>query len=243
MMIIETESLEHFDDFKDFCALKIKCLIKAYGFGYDFLKCYMQFDFFNKPTALIVKFYGSLTVSALDNCNTDEISQFVNMLPINEILCGRSLCNSVPHLSSAECFAMTVETDSYSSASTEFINHCGYDELKRIYEMFSSDDEDISVGEFQHWYTDVNHRLRHGAAYVASEPYGGCVCITNGEEIIINGIIVQKNHRRMGYGRKIIDCIYGLPENRIWALCTEKNIPFYIKCGFRKSGSYYILKV
>lgn len=65
----------------------------------------------------------------------------------------------------------------------------------------------------------------------------------------IEDIVVHKEYRKLNFGRYIIDQLKHIGEQvgcyKIILDCSEKNVPFYEKCGFEKKGyemAWYIEK-
>ncbi|KAJ3366745.1 Glucosamine-phosphate N-acetyltransferase-like protein [Allomyces javanicus] len=54
----------------------------------------------------------------------------------------------------------------------------------------------------------------------------------------IEDIVVHENYRGLQFGRYIIDALKSIGKNvgcyKIILDCSEKNVPFYVKCGFER---------
>ena len=49
---------------------------------------------------------------------------------------------------------------------------------------------------------------------------------------ILDTIIVDREYRNKGFGKKIVNSLVSNIKKPIFLLCKEKNIPFYSKLGF-----------
>jgi len=237
-MIEKVENIEAISRFNDICALKIKALYKAYGTAYDFCAFYSQFSFDGEITAIIVKFYSSVTVTVLDNFDFQELKEFIDFISPSQVLCtekaAQLFCKKYTTI-----YGMKTEV---TGADCD-IQATDFPTLQKVHSLFSQGDEDICIGDFEDWYVDVNHRLRHGAALVLFNESSAAILITDGKDAILNGICVEKKLRDKGEGLRMMKKVKNISglEN-VFALCSQNLLPFYLKCGFCEVGKYGVIE-
>lgn len=235
-MIKLVNKSQYFELFNDYAALKIKALVKSYGFGYVFCNFWVQFNENNQPTALISLFYKSATISYLKNADLGELEDFIEFLGPNEICCkADSLKIDAPYMS---VNSMSRKSD---RIATNFLFNGTYAQCKKIYDIFKGAGDDINIGDFNSWYLDLNHRVRHNSAAIFLEDYGGAVILTDGKDAIINGIAIKDEFKNSGNGKELINKICKEDTfDDIYVLCSNSVAPFYEKCGFKFKNKYWI---
>lgn len=90
------------------------------------------------------------------------------------------------------------------------------------------------------WYTDINHRVRHGTAKVYI--YGGATATVNSETetaAFITLLASKKEFRGGGDAKKLLRSLglyYGGLKKEMFILCRPELAPFYEKTGFCRVG-------
>lgn len=219
----------------EYCSVKMKSLFRAYGTKYDFCQFYEQTE--NGDTAAyIVKFYSSATVFVKQQENLEELCGFLNTIGVSEITSNIQL-------------ELNVKAKKFLQLKLS-MNSCDgcdlnpkFDDYKLAHNLFSSDKSgNINVGDFDDWYVDLSHRVRHNAAYIFVDISTAAVYLTDGKNLILNGIVAANKNK--GYGTKLIEKIKNSSrENIVFVACNEETMPFYLKNGFKPNGNVYVYGV
>lgn len=220
-------------------------LLFAYGTKYSFFNIWHD-DF----KTIIAELEGNYFICESDETDYCEIKSFLDFCPNvisvgarTEILDKAGYCKN----SSKAYNVMTLE-------KLLIDNHAEIDcspKLKDVYTAFLNNQcEDIEVGEFEPWYADVSHRIRHGAAKAytinSEEATIAALLVSAMSEKagLISGVAVNKSARNKGFGSAIIinACKDLLKSGRTpIAECSEKLVPFYKRLGFKIAGTYKII--
>mgnify|MGYP004460412267 CR=1 FL=1 len=212
---------------------RIKAACDAYGTGYDFCRLYRS----EKGSLLI---YNS---SAVISGEWDDIGELCSFIMINSpetVECppdvGERLSLDGYTAYHRTLFEKKVEPS--PSKYTETVS------LMKMYEIVKAA---FGISEFELWYADMSHRIRHGVsrAFMCDDTACACADFVYVGYGYISQVAVSPDQRGKGYGRRITDMVSGeLAEmgaaTRLWAY--DDVYDFYRRLGFEPVGYDNIYK-
>ena len=205
------------------CAAAVRAisLFNAYN-GYNIALFWSQTND-NGTTAFISRMDGDITVFATDTADLYEIAQFI------KTVCASSVLSNVPLPLKGEV-AVTQLT-----ASGEVF--CDYTcSLSTAYEIMSTC---FAMPDFDVWYADMSHRVRHGAAVVrCSDASAACGLIANGSALVV-GLCTMPDSRKGGKATEVLNQLKQLGCN-LFVLAEDEIVRFYVNRNFEISGKHYI---
>ncbi len=115
-----------------------------------------------------------------------------------------------------------------------------------IREIYSLLEEAGMVEEFEPFYLDLSHRLRHGTAAVLTERREaglvgcGVVSAISGSASILSALVVREDCRRQGIGSSLVRQAEKLFPGKTLYVFREKerNREFYKKLGYTKADTW-----
>lgn len=203
-------------------AQKIRALFKAYGVKYDFCRFYCSEDFF------LSDLNGSYVLSDNGCGDYAELADFLNFSGFGELFCSEtSKENLIDLLPDTEivCANLMEYTGSPAFVSVE--------ENLSLSEIYSILATSFDI-EFESWYLDMSHRIRHGISAVYKLFQSVLVVQYNlNNEALLSQIATKPEYRGKGYASRLISSVcYLLKGSRIFLLCEDELMDFYIGNGF-----------
>ena len=209
--------------------IRVMSYLNSYGADFNFARFYLQYNEDN-VTALISVVDDNATVVTGERADKDEISEFLSAIGAKSVLSdvalaldnGTELSAFCKHFEKADCV------------------YSGFN-FKKAYLLLLCLDESLN---FDSWYVDLSHRLRHNGA-VAVSTEDGCICAAkNGAQLLITGIAVSPDRRRIGIGKSLVESVVSIGEaDCVWALTDEEDAKrFYLGSGFDEKNAVYYYK-
>lgn len=217
-------------------ACRILSQLLAYGTGERFLEHWVQLEG-DRPTAAISRIDGNMTVFC-EKAN-EELTEFINAVGFGTILADKHV---FPQYWSGEAvmrLACKAEIKATEGNGTEIEQNPTIREVYSVLERCRG--AGFEVPDFDSFYPDMSHRVRHGLARIFALRVGGqavACCMTSAETencAIISGVACLSEYRNRGYASRIvIDMIGSLGDREVFVFCREKLLGFYNKMGFNK---------
>ena len=188
---------------------------------------------------IISRLDNDYTVCHNDNFNQKELDDFFKTLGFNSILCDEDL-----KLSFSYDYGITMATNKKIEKT---INYAEIDEYPKLMDLFNL--EDYSSADFESWYVDVSHRIRHGAAKAVTLNINGEI-ISSGifssiynNDAILTAVSTQSEFRRMGYASALVSAMVCDIKGKVYLMRDKnKNEEFYKKLGFENIGYWRMYK-
>jgi Acetyltransferases len=242
-MIVLTETQEEQERLINICTksafgCKIMAIIKAYGFDKSFCCFWVDTD-----KELAFAKLDSLMIIAGTIENSLEVREFLKAVGVEEIMCAvrNSELLGINISEHGEICKKKSSADMVEIVSDREIN------IRRIYELLKK--VDMRAEEFESFYLDLSHRLRHGTAQVLTDfsedgSLSALLIISAilDDSAIISAIAVDKNYRRMGKGRSLmLQAERVLSDKTIYIFKEEKkNNEFYSSLGYKHADSWVV---
>lgn len=223
----------------DLFYVRIMSLAKAYGFSYDFAVFYRQLDSDNRITAIISKLDFDFTLCFNENADTNEISEFISVLGYSTLLCDASFNHTAPYTKGV---IMVSDKKVEIPAARAKI-----DKYPKLMELFNFVDYDTA--DFESWYVDISHRIRHGCARAYTLNING-VIIASGifssiynDDAVLSAVRTSEEYRGLGYGSALVSEMTGDIKGKIYLMREkELNEQFYKRLGFKNNGNWRMYK-
>ncbi len=225
----------------DLTGTRIGCYCQCYGFERDFFSLWIN-ETDGEIKGLIAKFYDSITVKVAADCEADEITQFLGMLPYNEIMCSESTAEL---LGLADCtlkksYLFRGKAGEYPS---ENLGEGYYKQLYRLVSdnipaSFKKSDE-----AYLSWLSDFTFRKRRNLARSRGVTKNGELLssvITSSEtkdSAILSAVATSDSSRGTGIGKStVLSAVYELQkeEKAVYVIALNKSAEgFYEHIGFK----------
>lgn len=223
----------------DLFYVRIMSLAKAYGFSYDFAVFYRQLDSDNRITAIISKLDFDFTLCFNENADTNEISEFISVLGYSTLLCDASFNHTAPYTQGV--IMVSDKKVEIPAARAEI------DKYPKLMELFNFVDYDTA--DFESWYVDISHRIRHGCARAYTLNING-VIIASGifssiynNDAVLSAVRTSEEYRGLGYGSALVSEMSGDIKGKIYLMREkELNEQFYKRLGFKNNGNWRMYK-
>lgn len=233
----DEELLRIFDDTRFFEdktnaeARKIYALWLCYGIKYDFCR------FYTADGAVICGQDGSFVVSDFGNCDFEELAEFFAMNGFAEILCsehtGKALSENM------NCNRKDVDLMRFNGIGVP----CDTEKDTSLEELFNILKTSFDI-EFEPWYLDMSHRIRHGVA--RTRRLDGSALVIQHElfgSALISQVATVPDERGKGSASRLISAVCAeLSESDIFVICEDELCGFYEKNGFSKVCKKSILR-
>ncbi len=240
-MIKQIEDISQFNgyDLTDIYTVRILSLLNAYGCKYPFARFYRQVNDDRAVTAILSVLDKDITISFAENADRDELSRFVSVIGFDSVLCDETL-----EIDSCYECGIVMKTDK----SIEIPCNCTeIDEYPHLFDLYNF----IDYGEinFDSWYVDISHRIRHGAAKaftlnmdeeIISSAIFSSIYKKNA---ILTGVQTKPEFRKMGYGSALVSAMCCDFNGTVYLMRENgRNESFYKKLGFENIGKWRIYK-
>lgn len=240
-MIKKIDNPIELDSYKiiDLYSIRIKSLLNAYGTRYDFAGFYKQLDEDNTITAIISKLDNDITISHTDNFNADEFYEFVKTIGYSSVLSDDKLKLSYDYEQ-----GVVMATD---KKAEYHIPYAEIDAYPKLMDLFNFEDYDCI--DFEAWYVDVSHRIRHNCAKAVTLNVNGEI-VSSGmissiydDDAILTSVRTSPEFRRMGYGSALVSEMICDIKGKVYLMRENgKNEDFYNKLGFKNIGKWRMFK-
>lgn len=219
--------------------LRIKAILKAYGTGYNFVSFYANEDF-----SVLICLQDSLAVLHMEN-GDDKVAliDVVEFLPMvaKTILCEVSLPmdSLIKHGFETEQGSL-FRLDKYEHMTLPEVSG----DIQAAFDISSAVFNEVNEEDFNSWYTDLSHRIRHGMSAVFTLK-GICTAtsfLCEEDIMLLAQLATLPAMRGRGYARKILfHTATAVKAKSILLLSQNKESDsFYIKLGFQKTGEWYL---
>ncbi len=223
----------------DIFYVRIMSLLKAYSTEYNFALFYKQVDENENITAIISRLDNDYTVCHNENFDITELDDFFKTLGFNSILCGDDL-----KLSFTYDYGIIMATNKKYEKT---INYAQIDEYPKLMDLFNL--EDYSSADFESWYVDVSHRIRHGAAKAVTLSVNdeivssGIFSSIYNDNAILTSVSTRPEFRRMGYASALVSAMVCDIKGNVYLMRDkDKNEELYKKLGFENIGYWRMYK-
>lgn len=222
-----------------FVGIKILANLISYGIKLPFCCFWVQFSE-NIPTTLICKFEQTIFIAAEQNTDVNELKEFCNIIGFNAIHADACLLDKMK-FNNIHKYEVLFLKQSGIPRNTSFSST----KLKKVYDIiYYEDNKNLLKTDWESWYADLSHRIRHGTAAAVYNENAACVAshITN-TSAIISGVAALPNKRGIRHGSKILNEIISLLKWRNIFVAADLNVaPFYKKNHFITIGTVGIYK-
>lgn len=214
---------------------RINAYCRAYGTGYDFCTFYEG----DTDDNMLALYYGS---ELYVHCNENGDSQ--NIITFSEMLGAKAVMSDIKL--SEESETLYIMTSGQMPAvcnnrlKAEFT-----EDYRTVFEILKSGFS-LSDCQFDEWYADTCHRVRHGISRLIVMRYGSepvataTVLFDDDKSCFLSHIAVRRDMQKNGIGTALLSCTANLLDNRKITLICKKNVQqFYINCGFTATGTAY----
>lgn len=231
-------------DILDFCSedligTRIACYCLCYGFDKDFFSVWVSGE--DKTTAVVAKFYDSITIKCDCDCDFNEIKQFVSMLGYNEIMCSEKTCKGLDFkdYKRKKAYVFCSEEQEYTT------ENLGEEYYKQLYSLIS----EAIPGSFKDtreaylsFLSDFTYRKRRDFASIKGITENGellsCVMTSSetNEAAIISGVACKSTSRKTGLGKRtVLSMVKYLMDKgkRVYVIALNESAQgFYEHIGF-----------
>lgn len=216
-----------------FVGVKISSNYLAYGTKYPFCTFWAGYSD-NTPTAIINKYENTIFILCDKGADCSELKEFCDMIGYSNI---QSNVTTLKHMGFENINEYTVLCYENNSATNSIITNNSVN-LKEVYDTLFFEQSDILVKpDFDGWYADLSHRIRHEVALALNEKNAALIFShINDVSAIISGISVLPNARKSGVATKLLSKAISIVSRRKIFACTDlKTSVFYLKNGFAKT--------
>ena len=240
-MIKKITHASEFDNYdkKDIYSLRIKSLLSSYGTKYDFAVFYCQIDAENKITAILSRLDNDWTLSHLEHYDEKELCEFFCAVGFGTILSDDSF-----HFDAAYDEGVVMSTLKKAEKHVQYAEIDFYPKLMDIFNF-----EDYDSIDFESWYVDLSHRIRHGCARAVSLNVGGEIVSSAvfssiyNNDAILSSVRTSPEFRQMGYGSALVsEMIFDVSGTVYLMRERNKNEAFYSNLGFENTGIWRMYK-
>lgn len=220
---------------KSYYSGRIEAACKAYGTGYDFCRLYS----FDKGSALI---YNSSAVISGECDDTAELQSFIMLNSPETVECPPQTAEKLTLRGYEKKYRTLFER----KAVPQTENSPEEAVLMKMYEIVKAS---FGETEFDMWYADMSHRIRHGVSKAYMYKSAACACVDFIYEgaAYISQVAVMPDQRGKGYGRELLDMLScelnkSGTVSRLWAY--DDVMGFYRSIGFSEidEDNIYIKK-
>lgn len=239
-MIKKIEGINEIAEFgkTDLYSVRIMSLINAYGTGYDFATFYKQINNEGKITAIISKLDGDITVSDCDN-DFYELARFIDTIGYSTCLCSGITDYNRPYDE-----GVIMSTRKKAEIIMPYVE---IDEFPKLMDIYNYDDYDNA--DFEAWYVDASHRIRHNCAKAYSLNINGEI-VSSGifssiynNDAVLTAVHTVPEFRLMGYGSALVSHMICDIKGTVYLMRESgKNEQFYKKLGFENTGKWRMYK-
>ena len=225
-----------------FIEAKIYASYLSYGSGYPFLT-FWQGKEGNKITSAICKFEDTIFLSVGKDADFSELSQFLSVIGFSHLQAEADTLKALGLLDFDEY--VVLKSEKRNGCRTLFeINE--KPPLKEVYGiLFGKKEENIALVDFEGWYADLSHRIRHGtaASFTLEGKSAAILSHITEKTAVLSGIATLPSQRRKGYASSLLGSLEdNFTDKNIFTATDEKTAEFYIKNGFSRVQSIGIYK-
>ncbi len=213
---------------------KIASIVSVYGFDKGFACFWLD-------TEADVVFCQADDVMILSGTvlNAEETSGFLHAVGPGSILCA---VRNAEALSLPVCAAGDVLKKQIAAGLSQR-NRPGEVDIREVYGLL---EEEGMVTEFEPFYLDLSHKLRHEGALVlthySEETLAGCAVVSSigNNAAILSALAVRPEFRRRGIGTELVKEVErAFPGNTLYVFREkEKNQEFYKELGYSKADTW-----
>ncbi len=223
---------------KDIYTIRILALLDAYNCKYPFVTFYRQI-ICGEVTAIMSKLDNNFTLSLNDNADNEEIANFISTIGYETVLSDEKFVFKSGYKSGA--VMKTSKCFEFSAIGAKI------DEYPKLMDLFNL--IDYEKQDFESWYVDINHRIRHGAAKAYALTFWGEMVSSaifssiHKNYAVLTAVSTKPEFRRMGYASFLVSSMISDFGGTVF-LMREKdmNETFYKKIGFENCGEWRIYK-
>ena len=233
----DEELLRNFDDprfFEDKTnaeTRKIYALWLCYGIKYDFCR------FYTADGAVICGQVGSFVVSDYGSCDFEELAEFFTMNGFADIFCSERAGKALSE------YMNFIRSDVHLMRFNGIGIPCDIEKDTPLEEFFNILKTSFDI-EFEPWYLDMSHRIRHGVArtrrldnsalVIQHELFGSA---------LISQVATVPGERGKGCASKLLSAVCTeLSESDVFIICEDELCGFYEKNNFSKVCKKCILR-
>jgi len=240
-MIKKIDSVEKFNSFlnQNIFYVRIMSLAKAYGFGYDFASFYRQIDENRNITAIVSKLDNDFTLCANENADNEELSEFFSVTGYSSVLSDNKF-----DFKNNYDEGIVMSAENRIEKNVPYVQIDRYPKLMKLFNFIDYDNAD-----FESWYVDISHRIRHNCA----KAYALCIddeIISSGifssiydDGAILSSVQTAPAFRHMGYGSALVSEMLSDIKGKVYLMReNDLNEEFYSKLGFINTGKWRVHK-
>ncbi|MGN1339588.1 MAG: hypothetical protein ACI4WS_04795 [Oscillospiraceae bacterium] len=209
---------------------KLLALFDAYGGGYDFCRFFRQSG--GAGEAFLAALDGSFVLAGADRADFPELAQFLGIHGFTDLFCS---------LEAGEGLRRYLNADFHLAKLMEYVGEKGGEFPP---EVSPSQAWDI-IGsrfeiQFEPWYLDMSHRVRHGVSRCFSDGRAALVLQhdINGEALL-SQVSVKREFEGRGCAGDLLKAVCRAVPGRVHVICDDKLAGFYQKCSFVPAGEKY----
>lgn len=241
-MIKKTGSIEELAPFQTAFGCRIQSAAAAYGFDEPFAQFWTQED-----KAVLCKLDDAVVLDAAPNADFEEITDFIRMTGAQKLLCSADAAEHIAFIPVCRGEIMVYRNTGKPEVPAGFELNPS---LRDIYALLCEcATETFLPPEFEPFYLDLSHRIRHGAALSAGIRQGetlvSCaVCVSKTEDKAVISAVAAKPQRR-GFGRAALTALISqLQQKEIYVFRAQgENEEFYRAFGFSPCGEFTELSI
>lgn len=226
-------------DKTDIFSIRILSLLNAYGTGYDFAKFFIQTNNDGEATSIISALDGDYTLSHKENYDSQELTEFFSALGYASVISddGYKLNDSF------------TEGDIMETASKKelHISYAEIDEFPKLMDIFNLDDYNDT--DFENWYVDASHRIRHNCAKATALRVNGEIVSSAilssiyKDDAILTAVRTAPEFRGLGYGSTLVSEMICDVKGKVYLMREAgRNEHFYKRLGFINNGKWRLFK-
>ncbi|MGN0655765.1 MAG: GNAT family N-acetyltransferase [Ruminiclostridium sp.] len=215
---------------------KIKALALAYGFNYPFCRFFVQ-----DGGGAIADYYGEGVLFAPENYSGgEELVPFLKATGMKSIIMSAKVCEKAGLQSAAKkslimAYCGENEQESPADLRADLPYERVFDILKDGFPL-----------DFDSWYPDVCHFVRHGISKVYTIPGKATATVMFSLDgvSLISYVASAENERGKGYALALVSYIAAEEQKRgfkPYVICEKGLCRFYEKAGFALSGEAAII--
>lgn len=224
---------------------KIEGLRRAYGLALPFARFWMQKTEQGEITAAVSSLDGIMVLDWRNQADGEELTEFLSAAGCRTLLCEEAAAKALYGQADRQGRILAFDKGGQEEPCPYSGQLCSEVPARNLFSLLCECGE-LKQEQFEAFYLDVSHRVRHGAALTQGlEKEDRLIACAMASSItdhaaVLSAVAVHPQFRREGAGSAVvIQLLKRLASRKAFVFCgTEEAERFYASLSFASSGTW-----